>query len=63
MIRAKLEYYAYQPANTALVRTEQKLLVRVRGYLLPHNFTVKWIGWQQRQTGSIAPRYAPSQAD
>ncbi len=28
-------------ANTALVRTEQRLLVKVRGYLPPHNFTVR----------------------
>ncbi len=27
-------------ANTALVRTEQRLSVRVQGYLPPHNFTV-----------------------
>ncbi len=26
--------------DTGLVRTERKLLVSVRGYLLPHNFTV-----------------------
>ncbi|NQE35842.1 hypothetical protein [Microcoleus asticus] len=30
----------YTPANTALVRTEQRLSVGVRGDLPPHNFTV-----------------------
>ncbi|MBE9127925.1 MULTISPECIES: hypothetical protein [unclassified Coleofasciculus] len=29
------------PPNIALVRTVQRLSVRVRGYLPPHNFTVK----------------------
>lgn len=34
--------YPANPAqpNTALVRTEQRVLVRVQGYLPPHNFTV-----------------------
>jgi len=32
-----------QQANTALVRTVQRLSVRVQGYLPPHNFTVKQI--------------------
>ncbi|MEB3337249.1 MAG: hypothetical protein VKJ46_07310, partial [Leptolyngbyaceae bacterium] len=29
--------------HTALVRTEQRLLVGVQGYLPPHNFTVSWL--------------------
>jgi hypothetical protein len=29
--------------HTALVRTVQRLLVGVRGYLPPHNFTVSWL--------------------
>jgi hypothetical protein len=36
-----LEGYLWgKPANTALVRTEQRLSVGVQGYLPPHNFAV-----------------------
>lgn len=32
-------------ANTALVRMERSLSARVRGYLPPHNFTVRYLPW------------------
>jgi hypothetical protein len=35
-----LDGFPARPPITALVRTAQRLSVRVRGYLPPHNFTV-----------------------